>query len=318
MDQGEFEELHPLADQSFAPVEDLGMQPEDIGGVDGQRAVHVDRDAGNRAGPKQLVDLVDQFLGSSQREGGDEQLPSPAGHPADDLAEAGLGIEHRLVVAVAVRGLDDEGVDRTSGRIGVADDRQAAPPDVSREDEAVRASFGDPEIHRSRAQDVAGVGVLEGQILAKVMGPAIRQSDHQVLHGHRVLQGVERLALRPRAPMLLQELGVLLLDVRGIGQHHGAEVARRGSGEDRAVEALAHQEGKPAGVVDVRVAQHHGVDSPGIHRQVHVLGARFGASPLEEAGVEQHPRPGGLEQVHRAGDLAGGAVECEAEIRHGE
>ncbi len=264
----------------------------------------------------ELVDLVDQLLGPPQCEGRDEQLAAPAGHPANDLAQAGLGIEDRLVVPVTVGGLDDQGVDRTGGRIGVADDRQARPPDVAREDEPVSAPFRDPEVHRGRAQDVAGVGVLEGQVLAQVVGPAIRQADHQVLHGHRVLQGVEWLALRPRPPALLQKLGVLLLDVCGVGQHHGAEVARGGSGEDRAVESLAHQEGETAGVIDVCVAQYHGVDAPGIHRQVGVLDPGFGAAPLEQPGVEQDPRPGGLEQVHRAGDLAGGAVEGEFEVGH--
>ena len=38
-----------------------------------------------------------------------------------------------------------------------------------------------------------------------------------------------------------------------------------------------------------------------------------GAMALEQPGVEQEPCPGGLEQVHRAGHLARGAPEGEAD-----
>ena len=80
---------------------------------------------------------------------------------------------------------------------------------------------------------------------------------------------------------------VLLLDVRGVGQHDGAEIAGGGRGVDRAVEAVAHQQRQPPRVVDVGMAQHHAVDPPGIERQLRVQLVGRGALALEQPGVEQ-------------------------------
>ena len=53
------------------------------------------------------------------------------------------------------------------------------------------------------------------------------------------------------------------------------------------MKAAVHQQRQPAGVIDVRVAQDHGIESTGIDRQVGVEGVGFGAAALEQAGIEQ-------------------------------
>jgi DNA-binding response OmpR family regulator len=120
---------------------------------------------------------------------------------------------------------------------------------------------------------------------------------------------VERLHHSLAAPR--QEPGVLFLDAGRIGQHDRAEIAGGRGGPDRAVEAVAHQQRQPAGMVNVGMTEDDPVDPPGIDRQLGVERLRLAAPTLEEAGVEEDPGPSGLEQVHRAGDPAGGTPERE-------
>jgi hypothetical protein len=39
---------------------------------------------------------------------------------------------------------------------------------------------------------------------------------------------------------------------------------------------------------------------------------------LEEAGIEEEPHAAAFEEMHRAGDLARGTMECQLKIGHGE
>ena len=158
---------------------------------------------------------------------------------------------------------------------------------------------------------MAGVVELERQVLPKIEDPAIRHADHEVLHRDRVPQRVERLAVGQGLAPAQQELVVLFLDVPRVRQHHGAQVPGGGGAVHRAVKALLDQERQPAAVVDVRVTQHHAVEPPGIERQLRVERMGLGPASLKQPGVEQEPGTGGLDQVHRAGDLAGGAPEGE-------
>ena len=221
------------------------------------------------------------------------------------------------MLPVGVGGLDDQGVDRARRRLGVAHDGKPAAADVAGEHQPLVAAFGDPKIDGGRAQDVAGLEELERQVLPEIEDPAIGYADHEVLHRDGVPQRVERLALGQRLAVALEELVVLLLDVPRIGQHDRAQVAGGGGAVHRAVEPLLDQERQPAGVVDVRVTQHHAIDPPGIEGQPRVQRVGLGPAALEQPGVEQDPGSRGLEQVHRAGDLAGGAPEGQSGGGHG-
>jgi hypothetical protein len=69
-------------------------------------------------------------------------------------------------------------------------------------------------------------------------------------------------------------------------------------------------------MIDVGVAQHHAVEPARIEGEPRVELVGFRAPALEQAGVEQEPRAGGLQQVHRAGHLAGGAPEGQTITGH--
>ena len=62
---------------------------------------------------------------------------------------------------------------------------------------------------------------------------------------------------------LVAELGIGLLDVRGIGQHGEAQVDGCGGGVDGARESVADEGGQIAGVVHMRVGEDHGIDGGG-------------------------------------------------------
>jgi hypothetical protein len=82
------------------------------------------------------------------------------------------------------------------------------------------------------------------------------------------------------------------------------------------VKATIDEERQATGMVDMGVAQDHGINPPGIDRQIMVELGRFLPVALEEPAVEQNPGAGGFEQVHASGDLAGGAVKGKADGAH--
>ena len=70
-------------------------------------------------------------------------------------------------------------------------------------------------------------------------------------------------------------------------------------------------------MIDVRVAYDDAVEHAGVERQIRVQLARLAAASQEEPRIEQEASPGGLEQVHGAGDLtAGGTPEGETKFGH--
>ena len=100
------------------------------------------------------------------------------------------------------------------------------------------------------------------------------------------------------------EYVISLLPLGGYVKMAGMEEMEVIEGKERHTE--------PAGVVDVGVAEHDRVDALGVEREAGVLLVGLGALALEEAAVEEDALAGGLEEVHRAGDFAGGAPEGDA------
>jgi hypothetical protein len=254
----EVEEVRDLLHERLAPVEGLRVRGEHARRVDGERRVDDDRDLRDLALAGEGVQVVHELLRAAHGEGGDEHAAAARGGLAHDAGERGAGVVVRRVVAVAVGGLHDHGVRARRG-LRVADDGQAAAADVAGEDEAARlAVLGDVEGDARGAEDVAGL--VEGGTDARgdVDGLLVRDADHQVEGAHGVAHGVERLGVLAAAAG--EEVGVLLLDVRRVGEHQGAEVPRRGRRPDGASVALGHQEREPPRVVDVGVGEDHGVD----------------------------------------------------------
>ena len=83
--------------------EAVAVEAEDVGGGDGQRAVHEDFDIGEVALVLQFLEGIDDFLCAADGEGGDDEFPLSFGAGvADDEGEVGFGLVEGGVQAVAV------------------------------------------------------------------------------------------------------------------------------------------------------------------------------------------------------------------------
>ena len=93
-----------------------------------------------------------------------------------------------------------------------------------------------------------------------------------------------------RAPFGNEER-VLLLNMRRIYQHDGAQIQGGVGAMNRARIALFDQIRQVAGVVNVRVAQHDGVNLPRVERKGAVAPGGFLAMALKQAAFEQQRWP---------------------------
>ena len=151
---------------------------------------------------------------------------------------------------------------------------------------------------RVHKADLHPVGDLEGG--AVLTGDHVPDSLLRVRHG---VQGLHRLL--PGAPALLVgPLGVALLDVGGVPQHDAQQLARQAGAVDVAGEALLHQQGDAAGVVDVGVGHHHRVDVPGVEVQGLVV---LLIPALLQSAVHQDLLAAALHTVAASGDGVGRA-----------
>ena len=125
-----------------------------------------------------------------------------------------------------------------------------------------------------------------------------------------VLPRVERLdRFLAVLALLIEVLGVFLLNLAGVGHHDGGEVARGRRAINRAAETLAHQVRQIAAVIDVGMAKHHRVDLGGLEWKVAVPLPCLGPLALIQPAVQQKTPACRLDQVHRAGNGSGGAPE---------
>ncbi|KGW25396.1 hypothetical protein Y047_2766 [Burkholderia pseudomallei MSHR3016] len=105
-----------------------------------------------------------------------------------------------------------------------------------------------------------------------------------------------------RVAVAVREIGFFLEEPRAVDQHDLAE--RRGAVRaiDRPAEALAHEHGQIAAVIEMRMREHDGVDRIGGHGQRAPVAQPQLLRALEQPAVDQDACPGVLEQILRAGD----------------
>ena len=142
-------------------VEALWMGAIYIGGVDSQRAVDKDRQTGDFALFDHDMQVVDQVLGASHGEGGDDDLAAPFDGAQDHFAQLVVGFLRVAVRFVAV-GAFHEQVIGPAGQHRVAQQGQPTPADIAGEPQAVLAGavailLFDIQHHSCRAQDMPGV-----------------------------------------------------------------------------------------------------------------------------------------------------------------
>ena len=176
-------------------------------------------------------------------------------------------------------------------------------------------------MHGRTAQDVPRIRVGErdpGADHRRLVVPGGLEQFHR--RRYSVL-GVERFVVLQLASPLacaFHIVGeVVLLDVRAIRQHDGAEIARSGRCPDDAAEAFGHQPRHQSAVVDVRMAHHQHVDLRRVETEfaVRVMLRVAHGFPLEHAAIQQYPVGASivldLDQVFTTGYRSGGAVAGE-------
>ena len=105
--------------------------------------------------------------------------------------------------------------------------------------------------------------------------------------------------------------GVRLLHRRGVLQHDAREISGGVRGVDVAAESLLHQVWKIAAVIDVGVAQHHGVQRVGIEGEVPVAFDRVRAAALVQTAFEKEFPAVDLQKVHRSRGGSGGPEKVD-------
>ena len=151
------------------------------------------------------------------------------------------------------------------------------------------------------AEQVAGVAEGNGDALAQLKGDAVAAGVDVALDPLRVrncVEGLHHWAACPQVlPVLILRVG--LLDMGAVDEHDLHQAGGNPGGPDLAGKPLPHQQGDPAGVVNVRVGDEDIVNGVGGEGQFPVI--RLVAALLE-AAVDQNPFPVYLQAVAAASD----------------
>jgi hypothetical protein len=89
-------------------------------------------------------------------------------------------------------------------------------------------------------------------------------------------------------PPLGKKLGILLLDVRRVGQHHGTEVPRCRGAPDRALVSMPNEKRETTSMIDVRVREHDGIDRLDVDWEPQILRLTFATLSLKETAVKEY------------------------------
>ena len=268
--------------------------PEDRGGFARQRAVHKDREvfvALDTALGLDLTDKIQKLLRAAHGKAGDDDIAALVERRLQHGAQIADIIRFRAVAAVPVGGFHNKVI--RVARVGrVLDERLMGVADVARENDDLRraARLRNAQRDGRAAQQVPHIGKAHldfagwpvEQRLPRLIG-----AGHKLLHDVlRVLNGVVRLDHLGTAAhgLAVFPLGLLLLNVGGILQHDGAEVAGRIGGIDGAAVAVFVQVRDAARVVDVRMGQQQCLIGAGRAGQVGVL---IHVAALLHAAVDQ-------------------------------
>ena len=101
------------------------------------------------------------------------------------------------------------------------------------------------------------------------------------------------------------------LDLGAVEQDEAGKLDRCVGREDRAAEALLHEQGYEAAVVEVRVGQQEGIDLRGAERQGKPVAGDVGGRALEHPAVDEDPGAVGREQELGSGDGGRAADELQ-------
>jgi len=218
--------------------------------------------------------------------------------------------------AVPVRGFAEQHVGRRH-RSGIAQDGSVGTTEVPREHEPAVGAVTDLQLDRRGAEYVPRTAIARPDARRDREGGVIRTAGEERQDGMGIGDGVERqgrTVLRVAPPV--GALGLLFLQMRGIGKQDLRERCRRAGTVDRPGEPVPHQQRQATGVIDVGMGQDDGVERPGIEGKRAPVAQPQLLQPLEQPAVEQYSATAGPHQVRRPGDGPGGTEELHGGTRH--
>ena len=201
---------------------------------------------------------------------------------------------------------------------GIAQDLVAAAADVAGKKEPLLLSavvlVDDLQQDLRRAEDVAGVEKGQRHPVGDRHRPLVAERHELAQAALGVLLHIERFDRRQAVlgAVLVEPLGVLLVDVGAVVQHDLAQVARCEGRVDVAREALLAEVRQVAAVVDVGVGKHDQIDLLRVEVRkpaVHLVALL--AAALVESAIEQDTAAVDFQQVLRTGGGARGTAEFQ-------
>ena len=253
--------------------------------------------------------MIQDGLRAPHRECGDDHRAAPRGGLADDVGErvrGGLAV----VSSISVGGFHDDVIGIRHG-FRIAHHRIVVPTQVAGEHDPLLAP-GD--LCGGGAKDVPGTPQHQpragGQLHLRVEIHRREHLDGALGIAHRVER---QRRLVTAVAVSIGVGGFLLLNLRTVEQDELGHGRSGGAHVDGAAKAILHQSRQVAGVIQVRVRQHHRVDGFCIDRQRPPVLLAQRLQALEQAAVHQQPRSAGGQQVLGSGDGAGTAEAGERE-----
>ena len=128
--------------------------------------------------------------------------------------------------------------------------------DVSGKDNDLSGvSFGDGDLNAGAAQKVSGVHKPGGNALEQRDGLMVLYRAEQGDGGVCILHGIQWGSRIPPGPLAfaLPPLGFRLLNMGAVSEHNFHKLTGLAGGDDLLAVSFLHQQGKPSGVVDVRM-----------------------------------------------------------------
>jgi hypothetical protein len=194
------------------------------------------------------------------------------------------GVGMGLVIAIAVRRLGDEQIDRRQD-LRIPDDGGSGPAEVTGEPEAPALAL---DQHQRRAQDVPGVEERHGHAPGPERLP-VAYRVHQRDRALRLSTAVERPRLGESLPppQPVDNGDILPLHPGAVAQHQRREIARGRRAENRPPEPLGHERRQVAAVVEVGMGQDYGRDVGRLDGKALIPLERVSPSALKQPAVEE-------------------------------
>ena len=274
-------------------VETFRVQAVNLRGVHAQRAVHENRHARQFPRQRELVQHINNLLRAPHRKRRDDDLAVLFQGFQHQPANGFVGVRADGMFAPAVGGFDLQ-IIHVFHRLRVAENFVVAAAHVAAEQiTEFPPAFPHVQHHLRRTENVPGVAERDRHAVEHRKGAVVIEGDELLERLLGVGIGVKRF---DRREFLLRaffgdERRVGLLDLRGIHEHDAGQVARGERAVNVAGVTLLAQVRQIAGMVNVRVAQHHGVHLLRVEGKTAIALDGFLAPALEQAAFEQQLLP---------------------------